>query len=196
VFRLTARDDGAAAALPSLPAGGPGVALALGAWALLTPAMFPGTVLALASGLAFGALGGGAVACLGGTLGGCAAFALARAGAGPAPALAREGTRVRAVVARVERRGPVGVALLRAAPGMPATALHYVCGLTRLRARDFAAGIALGSAPRALAYAAIGGGLGAHGGVSPALVAGGAGTLAVTAVAGGLLARRVRRAAT
>ena len=34
-------------------------AIALAAWMVLTPALFPGTVLAAAGGLAFGALGGG-----------------------------------------------------------------------------------------------------------------------------------------
>jgi uncharacterized membrane protein YdjX (TVP38/TMEM64 family) len=46
----------------------------LGAWIVLTPALFPGTVLAAAGGLAFGALGGGALALAGALAGGLAAF--------------------------------------------------------------------------------------------------------------------------
>ena len=52
--------------------------IALAAWIVLTPAMFPGTVLAAAGGLAFGALGGSLIACAGAVGGGLAAFALAR----------------------------------------------------------------------------------------------------------------------
>jgi uncharacterized membrane protein YdjX (TVP38/TMEM64 family) len=53
-------------------------AIALGAWILLTPAMFSGTVLAAASGLALGAIGGAALSVVGAVVGALAAFALAR----------------------------------------------------------------------------------------------------------------------
>lgn len=56
--------------------------LALGAWILLTPAMFPGTVLAAAGGLAFGAVDGSLIALVGAVAGGVAAFTLARTAAG------------------------------------------------------------------------------------------------------------------
>jgi hypothetical protein len=62
----------------ALGAGIAAPAIALGAWVLLTPAMFPGTLLAAACGLAFGALGGAAVSMAGAVLGGLAAFALSR----------------------------------------------------------------------------------------------------------------------
>jgi len=52
--------------------------IALAGWILLTPAMFPGTVLAAAGGLAFGALEGSLLALGGAIAGGLAAFALAR----------------------------------------------------------------------------------------------------------------------
>src|SRR4051794_10570545 len=55
-----------------------GPAIAVAAWALLTPALFPGTVLAAAGGLAFGAVGGTALAIGGAILGGLVAFMLAR----------------------------------------------------------------------------------------------------------------------
>jgi uncharacterized membrane protein YdjX (TVP38/TMEM64 family) len=53
-------------------------AIVLAAWVVLTPAMFPGTLLAAAGGLAFGAVGGTALASGGAVLGGLAAFSLAR----------------------------------------------------------------------------------------------------------------------
>jgi len=179
----------------ALPGGAAAVAVALGAWVALTPAMFPGTVLALASGLAFGVAGGSLVAIAGGTAGGCAAFALARWGSRGRAADALRHARARRLVERLERRGILGVALLRVAPGVPATALHYACGLTRVRARDFAAGIALGGAPRAIPYVLVGAGLGAAGGPSPVLLAIGAGGIAVAALAGLAVAARARRAA-
>src|SRR5215469_338709 len=52
--------------------------IALAGWILLTPAMFPGTVLAAVGGLAFGAVGGSVLAFGGAVAGGLAAFALAR----------------------------------------------------------------------------------------------------------------------
>ena len=78
---------GAAVAFPHSPAelrhlvlaagvGAPAVMLA--AWVVLTPALFPGPVLAAAGGLTFGAAAGTALACGGAVLGGVAAFSLAR----------------------------------------------------------------------------------------------------------------------
>src|SRR5947209_14528980 len=62
-----------------LPGAGPALPLiALLAWTLLTPAMFPGSVLAAVCGAAFGALGGSLVAVAGAVAGGLAAFLLAR----------------------------------------------------------------------------------------------------------------------
>jgi len=77
----------AAVLLPHSPAElrllllGAGVAApvaALAAWILLTPALFPGTVLAAAGGLSFGAAGGAGLAFAGALAGGLASFALAR----------------------------------------------------------------------------------------------------------------------
>ena len=49
----------------------------------------------------------------------------------------------------------------RIAPGMPYTLVNYAAGLTRDPARaSFAAATALGTAPRAFAYTALGGSLG------------------------------------
>jgi uncharacterized membrane protein YdjX (TVP38/TMEM64 family) len=61
----------AAILLPHSPSGlrelllsvGPAApAIAVAAWIVLTPALFPGTVMAAVGGLAFGTLGGGALA--------------------------------------------------------------------------------------------------------------------------------------
>ena len=55
--------------------------IALAAWIVLTPAMFPGHVLAAACGLAFGAFTGSLLAVGGAVAGGLIAFALARTAA-------------------------------------------------------------------------------------------------------------------
>jgi hypothetical protein len=127
----------ALAGAPHTPAGlralidglGPAAPLALlAAWVVLTPALFPGTVLAAAGGLVLGPALGVPLALTGATLGAAAAFALARAGGARAVA-GLEGRRLAAIQERLERRGFVAVAALRAAPGMPATALNYAAGL-------------------------------------------------------------------
>src|SRR5215510_243676 len=105
----------AAVLLPHSPAGlrelvltvGPAAPLAvLAAWILLTPALFPGTVLAAAGGLAFGAAGGSALAFVGAVAGGLAAFMLARTAArGEADRLVARSARLARIDALLERRG-------------------------------------------------------------------------------------------
>jgi len=139
-----------------------------GAWApvafvvaatLLTCAFFPFPVMAASAGLLFGVTGGTALSITGGTLGALAAFLLARY-------VAREGaeelagdrlTRVRAFVAR---RGFVAVLYARIFPGVPRDLANYVFGITRVGFVAYAVATLLGIAPRAYAYAALGGTLG------------------------------------
>jgi uncharacterized membrane protein YdjX (TVP38/TMEM64 family) len=71
--------------------------------------------------------------------------------------------------------------------GVPFNMLNYAAGLTRLRVREIFAGTGLGFAPRAFAYAAVGGSL-SNLDSTEARVAIGVGV--ATAVAGALLARR------
>jgi hypothetical protein len=75
-------------------------AIALGAWILLTPAMFSGTVLA--------------------------AFALARtAGRTQLEAMVMRRAKLRKVDALLERRGFLAMLAARLMPGVAATGLHY-----------------------------------------------------------------------
>lgn len=48
----------------------------------------------------------------------------------------------------------------RVAPGMPYTIVNYAAGLTAIRLGVFAGATAIGAAPRAFAYTALGGSLG------------------------------------
>ena len=125
------------------------------AWAALTPALASGPLLAVASGLVFGVGLGTGVGIAGATLGGIAAFSIARR-FGQDATDELSGPRLRRLQERVERRGFLAVLCARMAPGVPATLLNYACGLSRVRLRDFVAGSLLGGAPRILAYTALG----------------------------------------
>jgi uncharacterized membrane protein YdjX (TVP38/TMEM64 family) len=126
--------------------------------ALLTCALFPGPLLAAASGLLFGTALGTPVSILSATVGAVLAFSIARFVAHDAvEALA--GRRLRGVQAWIERRGFWAVLYARIAPGVPYSLLNYVAGVTRVRLSAFAAATAIGVAPRAFAYTALGGSL-------------------------------------
>jgi uncharacterized membrane protein YdjX (TVP38/TMEM64 family) len=127
--------------------------------ASLTVVLFPGPVLAAASGLLFGTALGTPVTIAAATLGATLAFALSRWWAHDA-VLALAGPRVMALRAWVGRRGFLTVLYARIAPGVPYTLVNYAAGLTPVALRSFVAATALGVAPRAFAYTALGGSLG------------------------------------
>jgi uncharacterized membrane protein YdjX (TVP38/TMEM64 family) len=165
-------------------AAGPLVFIAVSAW--LTVVLFPGPVLAAASGLLFGTALGTPVSICAATLGATLAFSLSRWWAHDA-VVALAGPRLQALRAWVGRRGFLTVLYARIAPGVPYTLVNYAAGLTPVALRSFVAATALGVAPRAFAYTALGGSLGDLG--SPEAVAAVA-VLAVMALAGLVLARR------
>jgi uncharacterized membrane protein YdjX (TVP38/TMEM64 family) len=157
----------------ALSAGVAAPAVALAAWVVLTPALFPGPVLAAAGGLAFGALGGTALACGGAVLGGVAAFALARTVArGPVTRLARRSARVARINSLLETRGFAAVLAARMMPGVPATGLYYAAGASPVRLRAFAPAIAVGALLRTTPYALLGQGLATGSAVGIAVAAG------------------------
>lgn len=159
--------------------------------ALLTVFLFPGTLLAAAAGIAFGPFAGGALALAGTTAGGTGAFLLARC-AGLHERRVLRSEKLRGIVARLDRGGVLAVAATRAAPGVPATGLHYALGATRIPLPRFVAGIALGAASRTFVYAAAGGALSSR--LSPASAALLIAPPLLSAVVL-LLARRLRRPA-
>jgi uncharacterized membrane protein YdjX (TVP38/TMEM64 family) len=165
---------------------------ALVAWVLLTPALFPGTVLAAAGGLAFGALGGALLALGGAVLGGLAAFTLARTAAdGIGQRLVRRSPRLARVNKQLERRGFTAILAARLMPGVPATALHYAAGASPVRYGAFTAAIAIGALVRTAPYALLGQGLttGSPLALTLALV-----PIAIGGAGGMLLMRHLRRA--
>jgi len=169
----------------------------LGAWApiamvglyvVLTCAFVPGSALAGASGLLFGAALGTGLAVVSATLGACLAFLTARVLVRRSYTVLATG-RVRRLGERIEQRGFVAVLYARIAPAMPFALISYAAGLTGIGIRDFAGATALGAAPRAFAYATLGGSIGDYS--SPqALVA--LGVLAVMTVGGAAALWRAR----
>jgi uncharacterized membrane protein YdjX (TVP38/TMEM64 family) len=154
--------------------------------ASLTVVLFPGPVLAAASGLLFGTALGTPVSICAATLGATLAFCVARWWAHDA-VLALAGPRLTALRGWIGRRGFLTVLYARIAPGVPYTLVNYAAGLTPVALRSFAAATAIGVAPRAFAYTALGGSLGDLG--SPEAVVA-IGVLVGMALVGVLLARR------
>jgi len=189
----------AALLLPHSPAGlrelilGVGVAaplIALAAWILLTPAMFSGTVLAAASGLAFGAVNGAALSLAGAVLGGLVAFALARfAGRASVERMLLRRERSAKLHALLERRGFLALLTARLMPGVPVTWLHYAAGASPVGLRAFGAAMAIGALLRTAPYALLGQGL-ASGSASTFLLA--VASIGLGALAAAVLARRLR----
>ena len=126
--------------------------------ALLTCALFPGPLLAGASGLLFGTAIGTPVSIAAATLGATLAFCIARFFAHDAVRTLTP-QRVRPVQDWIERRGFWAVLYARIAPGVPYSLVNYVAGLTQVALPAFAAATAIGVAPRAFAYTALGGSL-------------------------------------
>ena len=157
--------------------------------ASLTCALFPGPVLAGASGLLFGTALGFPVSLTAATLGACCAFLISRrVGFEAVEQLA--GPRVRRIRDWIGRRGFVAVLYARIVPGMPYTLVNYAAGLAPVRLPIFAAATALGAAPRAFAYTALGGSFGNWD--SPETVVAAAVLAAMAALGLVLLRREVR----
>lgn len=152
----------------------------------LTACLFPGPLLAGASGLLFGTALGTPVSIVSATLGATLAFALSRWLAHDAVE-ELQGQRLRALRAWVARRGFLSVLYARIAPGMPYNLVNYAAGLSPVALRSFVAATAIGCAPRAFAYTALGGSLDDLG--SPEAVAAIV-VLVVMALVGLVLARR------
>ena len=129
------------------------------AGALLTVAFFPFPVVAAAGGVLFGVAAGAALSVLAETLGATAALLIARYGARDSVERIAP-PRLAAILDAVARRGFAAVLLVRVLPGVPRHPANYAFGLTAVALGVFVAATALGTAPRALGYSALGGTLG------------------------------------
>lgn len=158
----------------------------VGVAALLSLVLFPWPLVAGASGVLFGTALGTPVSLASSVVGAVLGCLLSRT-LGTGAVLRLAGPRVLATREWITRRGFAGVLLLRLAPGVPYNLVNYGVGLTRIPVAVLATATAVGTAPRALAYTALGGSLGAlDSWQSVAAVT----LLAVMAVAGIALASR------
>lgn len=147
--------------------------------ALMTVAPIPRTVFTLAAGLLFGPLLGLSVSLIATMLSAVLAFGLVRrlAGGLVRPHLDRQ--ILRAVDARLRRRGWLAVASLRMIPAVPFSLLNYCSALSSISFRHFVAGT-VGIVPGTVAVVVLGDAL--TGTTSPALLAASAAGTAIGAV--------------
>jgi uncharacterized membrane protein YdjX (TVP38/TMEM64 family) len=144
----------------------------------------PGPLIAGASGLLFGPVLGTAVT-LTGSVGSALVELLVSRHAGRAGMDRLGGRRYQALATWLEHHGFGAVVVLRLAPVLPDAPVSYAAGLSHVRVWQIAAGTAVGAAPRAFAYTALGGSLGnlnsplAYVAVAVIVVAGLAGVLAI-----------------
>ncbi|MDQ3906601.1 MAG: TVP38/TMEM64 family protein [Actinomycetota bacterium] len=136
--------------------------------ALVTVAPVPRTVFTLAAGLLFGPLLGVSLSLAATMLSAVLAFGLVRRLAGGAlqPHLDRQ--ILRAVDARLRRRGWLAVASLRLIPAVPFSVLNYCSALSSISFRHYLAGT-IGIVPGSVAVVVLGDAL--IGTTSPALLA-------------------------
>lgn len=131
------------------PAAFVAVAVALGL------ALVPGPLLAGSAGLLFGAALGTLLSVTAAVITGTLALLLARHVGGPGMATL-DSRRIETLSAALERHGLWAVVVQRLAPGVPDAPCSYAAGLLRVSPLQIAVGTALGVAPRAFGYTAIG----------------------------------------
>ena len=124
----------------------------------LSVLLVPGALLAATSGLLFGPALGTALSLIAATLSALVAATIART-IGRAAVEQLAGRRITAVGHWLRRHGFGAVVTARLAPGVPDAPVSYAAGLAGVRRRHIAAGTIVGAAPRAFAYAALGGSL-------------------------------------
>jgi len=117
--------------------------------------MFPGSILSLAGGLAFGPLWGTAYTALGATIGACGAFWVARImGRGFVEKLAKGKSKT--FDDSAAEHGLQIILLLRLVPLFPFNALNYAAGLSKIKFKDYFIGTLIGIIPGTFAYVYLG----------------------------------------
>lgn len=138
--------------------------------ALLSAAVVPRTLLALAGGAIFGLVSGTTYMLIGVTLGAGLAFAIGRI-LGRSFVAARSCGRFAEVERAVHRRGLLAVTIARLIPLVPFGISNYLFGASAVRPGTFLFGTLLGAAPATVAYAALGAAT-AHGDTAGVAVSG------------------------
>jgi uncharacterized membrane protein YdjX (TVP38/TMEM64 family) len=143
--------------------------LSLGAWGVLASIAlmvlhsfvpFPAEFLALANGMLYGPFWGTVVTWAGAMLGAFAAFALARRLGRPFVERRLAPRHRRRLDEWADREGWRTLLVVRFLPIVAFNLVNYAAGLTRIPLGVFAAATAIGTAPRAFAYTALGGSIG------------------------------------
>lgn len=128
------------------------------AYAILTVAFFPVSIVTVVGGALFGSVLGTMLTVVGATIGALGSFLIGRRiGRRSVEALA--GERVAAIDGWLTRRGFVAILYARLLPIFPFNALNYIAGVTGLRLRDYAVGTFVGIIPGTFAFSALGGNL-------------------------------------
>lgn len=127
----------------------------VGLVALLTVALFPGTLAGIAAGALFGPVLGTALTVVGATLGATGSFLLGRR-LGRAEVQRVLGDRGRRVDAWLGDQGLRAVLVLRLAPVVPFNAANVVLGTTSVTLRDYVVGTAVGIVPGSAVYVVLG----------------------------------------
>jgi len=119
--------------------------------------LFPAIILTLAGGLAFGPWWGTLYGVVGGLLGACLCFAIARL-------LGREKMKkylgkfpqIEALDGQMDENGFHTMLIMRVVPIFPYDPVSYLAGLSNIRFRDYALATAIGMLPGAFAYNVLG----------------------------------------
>jgi len=117
--------------------------------------MFPGSILSLAGGLAFGPIWGTIYTVLGATIGACGAFWVARImGRGFVEKLAKG--KLKTFDDSAAEHGIQVMLFLRLVPLFPFNVLNYAAGLSKIRFMDYLIGTLVGIIPGTFAYVYLG----------------------------------------
>jgi len=119
--------------------------------------LFPAIILTLAGGLAFGPWWGTAYVIIGGLLGACLCFAIARLlGQEKMKKYLGKFSHIEAFDDHIVEHGFRTMLIMRLVPIFPYDPVSYLAGLSNIRFRDYAAATALGMVPGAFAYNVLG----------------------------------------
>lgn len=117
--------------------------------------LFPDAILAIASGMAFGLIGGFTYTMIGALCGATLAFYLARS-------LGREvlkpliGDKLNKLESKIEHNGFIVVLLLRLIPLFPFDIISYSAGLSKVKYKDFILATVVGTIPGIFVFTNIG----------------------------------------
>ncbi len=146
-----------------------GVVIFIAAYAVATVLFFPGSLLTIAAGLAFGLWRGVAVASVGATIGASLAFLVARyLVRDKVAAAAQRNPKFSAIDHAIGEQGWKIIALLRLSPLLPFNLSNYLYGVTKVRFWPYVAASWAGMLPGTFLYVYLGAaGRAATGGGNP-----------------------------